>query len=108
MFSILILYLSVIVKDMLPSDLSTASSLAMNLMAREQKVVRLKGGVWVEVEGGWSPPPRFWYSQVSRLLSVPRDRAWLSSWGAGAGCSGWGGVAVARPGGGVSQGLVMG
>ena len=100
-------------KDMIPSDLSTASSLAMNLMAREQKVVRLKGGVWVEGEGGWSPPSWFWYSQVSRLLSGPRDRAWLSSsWGAGAGagagCSGCGGVAVARPGGGLSQGLVMG
>ena len=99
-------------KDMIPSDLSTASSLAMNLMAREQKVVRLKGGVWVEGEGGWSPLSWFWYSQVSRLLSGPRDRAWLSSWGAGAGagagCSGCGGVAVARPGGGLSQGLVMG
>ena len=95
---------------MMASDLSTASSLAMNLMAREQKVVRLKGGVWVEGEGGWSPPSWFWYSQVSRLLSGPRDRAWLSSWGAGAGagCSGCGGVAVARPGGGLSQGLVMG
>ena len=67
---------------MMASDLSTASSLAMNLMAREQKVVRLKGGVWVEGEArSLSPPSWFWYSQVSRLLSGPRDRAWLSSWG---------------------------